>query len=102
MKSTNKSTGGTSFHGTTFSATVQDLRKALGLPEYEQNDGEDKINFEWVLETEDGEVFTVYDWKEYHELDEEMEDIDWHIGGNSKAITEKALEEIEDALRDIF
>lgn len=101
MKQTAKSSNGTSFHDTTFSATVQDLRKALGEPDCEQNDGEDKVNFEWVLETDDGEVFTVYDWKEYHVLDEEMEDIDWHIGGNSRRVTEKAREEIEEALRSI-
>ena len=101
MKATFKSANGTSFHNTTFSATVQDLRKILGIPREEQNDGEDKVNFEWVMETDDGEVFTVYDWKEYHVLDEEMEDIDWHIGGNSQRVTEKALEEIEEALQNI-
>lgn len=101
MKQTTQSANGTSFHGTTFSATVQDLRQALGEPRFEQNDGEDKINFEWILETEDGEVFTVYDWKEYHVIDEEEEDIEWHIGGNSQKITGKALEEIEAALERV-
>lgn len=102
MKHTFKSAIGTSFHETTFSATVEDLREILGIPRHQNNSGEDKVNFEWVLETEDGEVFTVYDWKEYHEIDEEMEDIDWHIGGETKAITEKALEEIESALRNMY
>ena len=100
MKHTSKSANGTSFHNTTFSATVQDLRKALGIPRCEQNDGEDKTNFEWVLETEDGEVFTVYDWKEYRKLEED-EEIEWHIGGDSGRITEKALEEIEEVLQNI-
>jgi hypothetical protein len=101
MKATFKSAHATSFFNTTFSATVQDLRKILGIPQCEQNDGEDKVNFEWVMETNDGEVFTVYDWKEYHVIDEEMEDIDWHIGGHSRRVTEKALEEIEEALSGI-
>ena len=100
MKATFKSATGTSFHNTTFSATVQDLRKILGIPREEQNDGKDKTNFEWVIETDDGEVFTVYDWKEYRQLDE-REDIDWHIGGASGRITEQALEEIEEALQNI-
>ena len=98
MKATFKSATGTSFHNTTFSATVGDLRKILGEPCCEQNDGEDKVNFEWVMETNDGEVFTVYDWKEYHVIDELEEEIDWHIGGNSRNVTEKALKEIEAAL----
>ena len=97
MKQTTKSSGGTSFHNTTFSATVGDLRKILGEPCWEQNDGEDKVNFEWEMETDDGEEFTVYDWKEYRKLKED-EEIEWHIGGNSRGVTEKALEEIEAVL----
>jgi hypothetical protein len=101
MKATFKSAHATSFFNTTFSATVQDLRKILGIPREEQNNGKDKTNFEWVMITDDGDVFTVYDWKEYHVIDEEMEDIDWHIGGHSRRVTEKALEEIEEALSGI-
>ena len=97
MKHTSKSANGTSFHDTTFSATVGDLRKILGEPCCEQNDGEDKVNFEWEMETDDGEVFTVYDWKEYRKLKED-EEIEWHIRGNSRGVTEKALEEIEAVL----
>ena len=100
MKATFKSATGTSFHDSTVSATVQDLRKILGIPREEQNDGKDKVNFEWVMETDDGEVFTVYDWKEYRKLKED-EEIEWHIGGDSGRITEKALEEIEESLQNI-
>ena len=100
MKQTDKSADGTSFHNHTFSATVGDLRKALGEPYCEQNDGEDKVNFEWILETEEGEPFTVYDWKEYRQLDEN-EDIEWHIGGRSGLTTGKALSEITKALDSI-
>jgi hypothetical protein len=98
MKQTDKSADGTSFHDHIFSATVEDLRKALGEPYCEQNDGEDKVNFEWILETEEGEPFTVYDWKEYRPLAED-EVIEWHIGGRSGLTTEKALLEIREALR---
>ena len=97
MKQTDKSANGTSFHNHTFTATVDDLRNVLGQPKFESNDGEDKNNFDWIMETEDGEVFTVYDWKEYRQLDEN-EDIEWHIGGRSGADTEKALLEIREAL----
>lgn len=97
MKQTDKSANGTSFHSHTFSATVRDLRKALGEPYCEQNDGEDKVNFEWIMETEAGDVFTVYSWKEYRKIAED-EDIEWHIGGHSEEVTKAALEEIKTVL----
>jgi hypothetical protein len=99
MKQTNKASGG-SFHGTTFNASVSDLRKILGEPECEQNDGEDKSNFDWTMETEDGTVFTVYDWKEYRRL-KENEMIEWHVGGETGIDTEKALNEIAEALNKL-
>jgi hypothetical protein len=52
------------------------------------------------METEDGTIFTVYDWKEYRRL-EEGEDIEWHVGGRSGADTEKALNEIAEALNNL-
>ena len=100
MKQTDKSADGTSFHNHTFTATVDDLRNVLGQPKFESNDGQDKSNFDWIMETEDGEVFTVYDWKEYRQLDEN-EDIEWHIGGRSGLTTGKALSEITKALDSI-
>ena len=97
MKRTDKTANGTSFHDHTFTATVDDLRNVLGKPKFESNDGQDKCNFDWIMETEDGTVFTVYDWKEYRQLAED-EVIEWHIGGRSGADTEKALLEIREAL----
>ena len=97
MKQTDKSADGTSFHNHTFTATVDDLMNVLGQPKFESNDGQDKTNFDWIMETEDGEPFTVYDWKEYRRLEED-EVIEWHIGGRSGADTEKALLEIREAL----
>jgi hypothetical protein len=52
------------------------------------------------METEDGTIFTVYDWKEYRPL-EENEMIEWHVGGRSGSDTEKALNEIADALNSL-
>jgi hypothetical protein len=97
MRKAGKHANGTSFHDHTFTATVDDLRHVLGEPDFESNDGEDKNNFDWIMETEDGDVFTVYDWKEYRQLAED-EVIEWHIGGRSGLITEKALLEIRQAL----
>lgn len=91
-KKTYKTTDGTSFHGTTIRATVNQLTSAFGEPE-DNNTGEDKVNFVWDMETEDGEVFTIYDWKEYRIIDED-EYIVWHIGAKDKSTSNTAEDEI--------
>lgn len=97
-KNTNRDLiNGTSFHGQVIEATVADLRVVLGEPDYEQNDGSDKSNFDWSGVTADGEVFTVYDWKEYRSLPEH-EVIEWHIGGHSMLATINAKLELEQIL----
>ena len=90
-------TSGTSFHGQVIEATVQELRDILGEPSAAQNDGSDKVNFEWDMINSEGNVFTVYDWKEYRVLPEN-EVIEWHIGAHDKikAITSKM--ELQQAL----
>lgn len=100
MKPTTKSANGTSFHGTTITTSVQKLRMVLGEPKYSANDGMDKVNFEWQAETESGDVFTVYDWKEYKRIDEN-ERVEFHIGGHTNNATVKALDEILQALAEI-
>jgi hypothetical protein len=97
MKPTKKSVNGTSFHNTVIHATVSQLRQILGQPVYECNDSGDKVNFEWEMETKSGTVFTVYDWKEYRQIDED-EVIEWHIGGYRSIETAEAAIEISNAL----
>jgi hypothetical protein len=89
MKKTNQNADGTSFQNVTFKASMQDLINVFGEPDYEDNTGNDKVNFEWVMETDNGDVFTIYDWKEYRELDLN-EQIGWHIGSHSKIISSEA------------
>ena len=91
----------TSFHGSVIKCTVSDLRSILGEPRYQGNDGKDKVNFDWVMETESGDVFTVYDWKEYRPLDEN-EVIEWHVGGRSGEVTNQAVNEMADGLNKLF
>jgi hypothetical protein len=98
LKSTNKEANGTSFHNSTVRASVNELIKVIGEPTYVVNDGEDKVNIEWVLENESGDVVTIYDWKEYRKIGYD-EKINWHIGGKNKDITDNAKEEIEYVLR---
>lgn len=100
MKTTEKLEGGTSFHDTTIDCSVMKLIEILGAPKYVTNDGSDKTNYEWVMETDNGEVFTVYDWKYYRPLFMN-EVVEWHIGGKSKAITERAKTEIMDKINGI-
>jgi len=76
---------GTSWHGAIVKASVNELTGILGEPLCATNDGEDKTNFEWCMETANGDVFTVYDWKEYRVLDLD-ETIEWHIGGHSPSV----------------
>lgn len=90
---TNKSAGGTSFHGSKIKATPAELKKLFSKSFTGNNNGRDKTNFDFVLETEDGNVFTIYDWKEYRRL-KMTESIDWHIGGFDLKTTEKAASEV--------
>jgi hypothetical protein len=82
MKKTNKSADGISFHNVTIKTSVNELTRVLGEPTYQTNDGEDKTNFEWDCETIDGDVVTIYDWKEYRMINED-ETIEFHLGGHS-------------------
>jgi hypothetical protein len=84
----------TSFHGTEFRASANEIIAILGEPTYDSNDGSDKVNLEWICETETGEVFTIYDWKEYRPIEMD-EKIDWHIGGHNGRVTNAALKELE-------
>lgn len=96
-KKTYKSTDNTSFHNVTFRASVEQLTKAFGDPTMDSNWGEDKVNFEWGMETEDGVVFTIYDWKEYRPLKSD-EMVEWHIGAKSRYESEMAKLEVLKAL----
>lgn len=88
-----KSGTGTSFYDTVITCSYNQLVQAIGEPQYSDNTGEDKTNFDWKCELNDGRVFTIYDWKEYRPLKLD-EIIEWHIGGNNHIVTEQALIEL--------
>lgn len=92
-KLTDKSVNGTSFYDTTIKTTLSQLIKALGKPQCFQNDGSDKTNVDFECETKDGDVFTIYDWKEYRSISKD-EQIIFHIGGMSRSVTEQAKKEL--------
>jgi len=88
-KATNDSTIGTSFHGTTVLLTRDQLTTILGDWNDYPSDIHDKVQYEWDVQLNSDDVFTVYDWKEYREVDSD-EEIYWHIGGLDKETTEQA------------
>ena len=95
IKKTEKNINGTSFSFVTFNASVNDLIRMFGEPTIEDNTGDDKCNFDWHLETGDGDVFTIYDWKEYRKLNIN-ETIEWHIGSFSWEVADKARTQISE------
>ena len=92
MKPTNKSLNGTSFHMSTVSATVNQLKQVLGEVHY-TGDFDDKVQNEWLMELKNGDVFSVYDWKEYKQYSND-DVIEWHIGGHDRTITERAKQQL--------
>jgi predicted secreted protein len=97
-KKTYQDTDGTSFHGVVIRATVNQLISAFGEPTIVDNTGEDKTNYEWDMETNEGEVFCIYDWKEGRPLGKD-EFVTWHIGAKSKSVSNDAEREILKALK---
>ena len=93
MKRTSKDISGTSFHGITVTATRAELIDAIGQPDC-MGSIEDKSQYDWFCETEDGNVFTIYDWKEYYPHTEDVE-ITWHIGARSWAHASQAKSELQ-------
>jgi len=101
MKKTEKSANGTSFHDVTITASINDLTRLLGEPTYVGDFSEDKVTVEWICETQEGEVVTIYDWKEYRSIGKD-EKIEFHLGGHSKMHTLDAKDEIIDNLKTYF
>jgi hypothetical protein len=90
---------GSSFHHDVVFATPNELRHILGAPIYDVNDGTDKVNIEWYMEMPDGNVFTVYDYKEYRVL-HPNEQVEWHIGGHDRFSTHLAKQLLSEALQE--
>jgi hypothetical protein len=92
-KLSNKPSDGTSYHMISIKSTLNLLRKVLGEPQYFDNTGEDKTNIDYVCETEDGNVFTIYDWKFYRPIGDD-EVINFHIGAYTNHIAFEAKQEL--------
>ena len=86
MKPTTKSTEGTSYQGISIVCTLDSLIEVVGEPIVTE-DG----NVIWDCETEDGDVFTIYNLDE-EDLEQEMI---FRIGSFKKSVAIQAKEEIE-------
>ena len=71
-------TGGTSLMDYVHTS-YDDLVAVFGEPHFYEPGNDDKVQCEWGFEY-DGEVFTIYDWKEYRDPKLVTE---WHIGGRN-------------------
>ena len=97
IRKATKSTIGTSFHGSTITTQVGRLKETFPTSFRETNTGQEKCNYNFKLELSDGDLFTIYDWKEYRPIADD-EFITFHIGGFSAEITEKARMVLLDTL----
>jgi hypothetical protein len=97
MKKTEKSANGTSFHDVTITTSINELTRVLGEPSYTGDFSEDKVTVEWICERKNGDVITIYDWKEYRSIGKD-EKIEFHLGGHSQLITFNGKEDLVELL----
>jgi hypothetical protein len=97
-RGSDESSVGTSFHGHVVKATIGELKAIFGEPDFQGDDfADNKITHEWIFESAEGNVFTLYDWKEYRKIPE-YEVIEWHIGAKSGYNGMVARDEVQSAL----
>lgn len=97
MKQTTKNTSGTHFLDVTVFASRNELITICGKPQSSSADF--KVRYCWDMETEDGDVFTVYDWKDVRRKADEP--IVWHIGSYNYLAADTARHELTQALKQL-
>ena len=78
------------FHNFTITSSEKELKKIFGKSE---------MGREWLRQTSDGTVFSIYDHKERFWL-KKTDRIVWHIGTYKKEDSDIAKKEIKKALKD--
>ena len=73
----------TSFVGEV-TTTYDTLVETFGEPILGSGDG--KVSAEWVLKFADGQVATIYDWKE---KETPLGEYNWHIGGHKHIVVNR-------------
>jgi hypothetical protein len=93
-KQTIKSSNLVSYHYVSIRTSLNDLLKLF--PHSISYEYDEKISYKFTLETNNGDVFTIYDYFMFpFKHDDE---ISWHIGARSKDIAQTALFELEEIL----
>lgn len=76
---------------TTINLPFYTIVGALGDPIwFKADEGDGKVRVEWDIKFQDGEVATIYDWKEYKRRPEDV--TDWHIGGRSFEVVQRVYD----------
>jgi hypothetical protein len=95
-------TNGTHDHCIRITATPDEMMliaKNNGLEYYDGNgDENEKSQYDFDFENEDGVVFTAYDWK-YYRILEGDEMIIWHIGAHSTKDAQIGYNELREQLK---
>ena len=97
IKKGNNHPQNTSFHGDVVRASKNELTKVLGYPTDGTDDVDEKVQNEWLVETEDGICGYVYDWKEYRKYSDSAR-IGWHIGAKNPDESHKIATALKTAL----
>jgi hypothetical protein len=74
-----------------------ELAKKVNAEYFNDNDGSDKSNFDFIFLNSEGNVFTVYDWKEYRPLDLD-ENVEFHIGAHNNENASQGVIDLNKAL----
>lgn len=77
--------------------TYMDLVTGLGVPTFDEESGDGKVQVEWVCRFK-GNVFTIYDWKTYDREFTEWDLQQFNIG--SKDVRGYEVAEFVDAVRN--
>lgn len=95
----------TSFFGDIIHCSKVDMIEILGEPTVARTsfDNFNKTFNEWILTTDEGYTFTVYDyWPDGKPSYNEWEIIDWHIGARTRQLAGKTRLMIKQALDDMY
>ena len=76
---------GTSLKGYV-TASYTKLVELFGAPHCADSSGEDKTQLEWLFSDDQGNSFTLYDWKNYGIDVTQLKSLQFHIGGKGSAM----------------
>lgn len=97
MRHTDSNASGSSFFGEYINSPLKVMRLVLGVEDSDFVSGDDKVQHEWIRETDNGDVVTFYDYKIYRTITDD-EIISWHIGGYNKQSCVDARLELEELM----